>query len=133
MSAHNSSDLLLVLNILFSVFNSLHSVTMIKYSASHDFIYNTLNIIKILFIAFKSNRKVRSLCIYLLFIKLNLHQTPIKALRQGQTLIYFGVRPNLVLKFHCFLKKINLTPTFQLVWIKCSYQASGSLFSTTTR
>ena len=129
LSAHNSSDLLLVLNVLFSVFNSLHSVTMIKYCASHDFIYNTLNIIKILFIAFKSNRKV---CLRCINLRLNRHphQQPPKIANQHLSLTYFDVQRNLVQRYQPSPLKPNPTPISQPALKICNSQASDSLYST---
>ena len=46
LSTHDSPNLLLVLDVLLGIFNCLHPVAMIKYCASHYFIYKTLNIIK---------------------------------------------------------------------------------------
>ena len=127
LPAHDSSNLLLVLNVLFSVFNSLHSVAMIKYCASHDFIYNTLNIIKILFIAFKSNRKVCLRCINLR-VNRHPHQHSPKVANRHLSLTCFDARPNLVLRFQCSPRKPNPTPICQPVLKTCNSRASDSPF-----
>ena len=122
-----------MLNILFSVFNSLHSVTLIKYCASHDFIYNTLNIIKILFIAFKSNRKVCLRWINLRLNRHNHHLTPTLVVKAHLSSNCFEVRPNLARRYRSFPRKLNQILIFQLVLKKCKYPVSGSPFSTITR
>ena len=57
MSAHNGPNLLLVLNVLLCIFNSLHSVSMIEYGTSHAVLFtnNALNIIKIILRNFKDD------------------------------------------------------------------------------